>query len=77
MVNTASVKQYGLYVDGEWSETKKEMNVLDKYTQETAAKVSVVEKHHVDQAVQGAKQALKTSFSPYTRYEVLMKVVEL
>ncbi|MBN8251838.1 aldehyde dehydrogenase family protein [Priestia flexa] len=77
MVNTASVKQYGLYVDGEWIETKKEMNVLDKYTQETAAKVSVAEKHHVDQAVQGAKQALKTSFSPYTRYEVLMKVAEL
>ncbi|NEU35006.1 aldehyde dehydrogenase, partial [bacterium LRH843] len=49
----------------------------DKYTQETAAKVSVAEKHHVDQAVQGAKQALKASFSPYTRYEVLMKVVEL
>ncbi|WP_210610375.1 aldehyde dehydrogenase family protein [Priestia flexa] len=77
MVNTASVKQYGLYVDGEWIKTKKEMDVLDKYTQEPAARIAVAEKHHVNQAVQGAKKALETSFSPYARYEVLMKVAEL
>ncbi|QGQ48310.1 aldehyde dehydrogenase family protein [Metabacillus sediminilitoris] len=70
-------KQYGLYINGKWEQTADMMEVVNKYTQEVAAHISVAEKEHVDAAVQGAKEALKSPFSPYARYEVLMKAAQL
>lgn len=70
-------KQYGLYINGKWEQTANMMEVVNKYTQEVAAHISVAEKEHVDAAVQGAKEALKSPFSSYARYEVLMKAAQL
>ncbi|CAH0266632.1 Sulfoacetaldehyde dehydrogenase [Peribacillus sp. Bi96] len=77
MTNGTLVKQYGLYVDGQWEKTSETMNVLNKYTQEPAAQISVATKKHVDKSVKSAKTALKVNFSPYDRYEVLMKAAQL
>jgi acyl-CoA reductase-like NAD-dependent aldehyde dehydrogenase len=70
-------KKYGMYINGQWEETNETMPVLNKYTQEVAAEISVAVKEHVDTAVQGAKQALKTPFAPYARYQVLLKASQL
>lgn len=70
-------KQYGLYINGKQEQTAETMEVLNKYTQEVAAHISVAQKRHVDEAIKGAKAALKKPFAPYARYEVLMKAAQL
>jgi acyl-CoA reductase-like NAD-dependent aldehyde dehydrogenase len=70
-------KQYGMYIGGLWEETTETMPVLNKYTQEVAALLSVAAKEHVDAAVQSAKQAVKEPFAPYARYQVLLKASQL
>jgi len=77
IVTTIATEQYGLYINGQWEKTIEVMDVLNKYNQEITATISVAEKEHVNAAVQGAKEALKVPFSPYARYEVLMKAAEL
>ncbi|PJN89030.1 aldehyde dehydrogenase family protein [Bacillus sp. mrc49] len=77
MTNSTQVKQHGLLVAGHWEKTSETMMVLNKYTQEPAAEISVATKKHVDIAVKSAKAALKQNFSPYERYEVLMKAAQL
>ncbi|MEC0301300.1 aldehyde dehydrogenase family protein [Peribacillus frigoritolerans] len=77
MTNGTQIKQYGLYVDGQWEITSESMNVLNKYTQEPVAQISVATKKHVDTAVKSAKTALKENFTPFERYEVLMKAAQL
>ncbi|MHA2959307.1 aldehyde dehydrogenase family protein [Priestia megaterium] len=77
MTSLTQVKQYGLYVNGEWETTAEKMEVLNKYTQQPAAEISVATKNDVNKAVASAKDALKNAFSPYERYEVLMKAAEL
>ncbi|KWW21379.1 aldehyde dehydrogenase [Peribacillus simplex] len=77
MTNSTQVKQHGLLVAGHWEKTSETMMVLNKYTQEPAAEISVATKKHVDKAVKSAKAALKQNFSPYERYEVLMKAAQL
>lgn len=77
MTNLTQVTQYGLFVNGQWEETAESMDVLNKYTQEPAAKIAVATKDHVDVAVRSAKEALKEAFAPYARYEVLMKASQL
>ncbi|MED4074134.1 aldehyde dehydrogenase family protein [Priestia endophytica] len=77
MTNLTQVMQYGLYVNGRWEKTPVNMDVLNKYTQESVVKISVATKEHVDVAVKSAKEALRTTFAPYERYEVLMKAAQL
>ncbi|AOH54646.1 aldehyde dehydrogenase [Peribacillus muralis] len=77
MTNSMQVKQHGLLVAGRWEKTTETMKVFNKYTQEPAAEISVATKKHVDLAVQSAKAVLKHDFSPYERYEVLMKAAQL
>lgn len=77
MTSLTQVKQYGLYVNGEWETTAEKMEVLNKYTQQPAAEISVATKDDVNKAVASAKAALKKDFSPYERYQVLMKAAEL
>lgn len=77
MTTATDVKQYGLYIDGKWEQTEKQMDVLNKYTQEPAAQIAVATKEQVDAAVKSAKAAVKESFSPYERYNVLMKASKL
>ncbi|MBN8210494.1 aldehyde dehydrogenase family protein [Bacillus sp. NTK071] len=73
MVTQTSVLTYGLYIDGEWREKSVTDDVLNKYTQEVTARTAAAEKQDVIDAVQAAKNALKTPFSPYDRYSVLIK----
>ncbi|WP_430734280.1 aldehyde dehydrogenase family protein [Fodinisporobacter ferrooxydans] len=70
-------QQYGLWIHGEWEHPSHSMDVLNKYTQEKAATIAVAEKVHVEKAVEAAKAALKKSFSPYQRFEVLSKASRL
>ncbi|AXI30617.1 aldehyde dehydrogenase [Priestia megaterium] len=77
MTSLTQVKQYGLYVNGEWETTAEKMEVLNKYTQQPAAEISVATKDDVNKAVASAKEALKNTFSSYERYQVLMKAAEL
>lgn len=77
MATLTAGKQFGLYINNKWEKTGETMEVLNKYNQEVIAHISVAGKEHVDAAVQGAKKALKSPFSPYTRYEVLMKAAQL
>ncbi|MBU8690408.1 aldehyde dehydrogenase family protein [Priestia megaterium] len=77
MTSLTQVKQYGLYINGEWETTAEKMEVLNKYTQQPAAEISVATKNDVNKAVASAKDALKNTFSPNERYEVLMKAAEL
>ncbi|HEX7063828.1 MAG TPA: aldehyde dehydrogenase family protein, partial [Bacillales bacterium] len=76
MVET-KVETHGLFIDGKWVETDESTNVLNKYSQEAFAKVSVASHNHVSQSVAAARRALDNEFSPYQRYEVLMKVASL
>ncbi|MBA4493453.1 aldehyde dehydrogenase family protein [Paenactinomyces guangxiensis] len=68
-----NVKTYGLWINGVWRETENTANIYDKYTQEVYAQIAVAEKQHVDEAVAGAKEALKMPLSPYERYTILSK----
>lgn len=69
--------QYGLYINGQFEKTEMTAAVLNKYSQEVAAHISIAKKEHVDTAVRGAKAALKQPFPPYERYKVLMKASQL
>ncbi|MCM3570564.1 aldehyde dehydrogenase family protein [Neobacillus mesonae] len=77
MAAVVTGKQYGLYIDGQWQETEEKRPVLNKYTQEPAAWISIAQKEHADAAVQSAKKAFKVPFAPYARYEVLLKASQL
>ncbi|RWZ55302.1 aldehyde dehydrogenase family protein [Halobacillus fulvus] len=71
------VKEYKLYINGEWTETDEQLDVLNKYTQETYAKVSKASEKEVDAAIDAAEQAFRNhSMPPYERYKVLKRVSE-
>lgn len=73
MATQTSVRTYGLFINGEWREKTATDDVLNKYTQEVAAKTATADEQDVKDAVQAAKTALKAPFSPYDRYTVLIK----
>nr|WP_231620657.1 aldehyde dehydrogenase family protein [Fictibacillus sp. 7GRE50] len=53
------------------------MEVLNKYTQNVEAAIARSEKKDVDEAVEGAKEAYKETFSAYDRYLVLINAARL
>nr|WP_231607403.1 aldehyde dehydrogenase family protein [Fictibacillus sp. 18YEL24] len=53
------------------------MEVLNKYTQNVEAAIARSEKKDVDEAVEGAKEAYKETFSAYDRYLVLTNAAQL
>ncbi|MCA0969757.1 aldehyde dehydrogenase family protein [Halobacillus litoralis] len=72
------VKHYPLYINGEWTKTDDEVEVLNKYTQETYAKVSKASEREVDQAVEAAEYAYRNhKLGAYERYSILKRVSEL
>lgn len=71
------LKQYGLYIDGQWVQTTETMDVLNKFTSETFARISVAGQTHVATAVASAKLALATSFPTFERYKVLSNAAQL
>ncbi|TYS73906.1 aldehyde dehydrogenase family protein [Sutcliffiella horikoshii] len=77
MMTTTTISTHGLYINGQTVETKETMAVTNKYTQEAAYHVAVAEQAHVKEAVQAAKDSLKEDFTPYQRYQVLLKAAQL
>ncbi|WP_137791627.1 aldehyde dehydrogenase family protein [Bacillus sp. E(2018)] len=75
-VNT-TYQTYGLWINGVWREKTKGLEVLNKYTQNVEATVARSEKKDVDEAVEGAKEAYKETFSAYDRYLVLTNAARL
>ncbi|MFZ0371268.1 MAG: aldehyde dehydrogenase family protein, partial [Halobacillus sp.] len=72
------VKNYKLYINGEWINTGDKLEVLNKYTQETYAEVAKASEKEVNQAVEAAQKAFNNNqMSPYKRYEILKRVSEL
>ncbi|MFQ3543415.1 aldehyde dehydrogenase family protein [Halobacillus rhizosphaerae] len=72
------VKSYKLFINGEWVETQDALEVPNKYTQETYAKVSKASEQEVTQAVDAAERAFKENpMPPYKRYQILKRVSEL
>ncbi|MBH0228627.1 aldehyde dehydrogenase family protein [Halobacillus yeomjeoni] len=72
------VKSYKLYIGGNWVDTDEQVDVLNKYTQETYAKVAKASESEVDQAIDAAHKAYKSNaMTPYDRYEILLRVSEL
>ncbi|MFC7062720.1 aldehyde dehydrogenase family protein [Halobacillus seohaensis] len=70
--------EYQLYIDGEWVKTSDQLEVLNKYTQDTYVKVAKASEKEVDLAVSAAERAFKKdTMSPYQRYEILKRVSEL
>ncbi len=69
---------YGLYIGGEWIDTAKRFDVLDRYTGKPFVTISQASKEHVDLAVQSARGSFnEVKLSPYERYEVLSKLSRL
>lgn len=77
-----SVKQtvpvYGNYINGQWVETNDCLPVFNKYTGEEIARVGRSTRQDVSDAVANAKRTFQEiKLSPYERYEVLMRAVEI
>lgn len=75
-VNT-KYQTYGLWINGIWKEKPEVLEVLNKYTQNVEAVIARSEKKDVDEAVEGAKEAYKETFSAYDRYLVLTNAARL
>ena len=72
------MKNYGLYVGGEWVDTEKRFDVLDRYSGQPFATISQASKEHVDLAVASARRSFnQVKLTPYQRYEVLSKLSKL
>jgi acyl-CoA reductase-like NAD-dependent aldehyde dehydrogenase len=72
------MKNYGLYVGGEWVDTEKRFDVLDRFTGQPFVTISQASKEHVDLAVASARRSFnKVKLTPYERYEVLSKLSRL
>ncbi|MCT2535797.1 aldehyde dehydrogenase family protein [Aquibacillus koreensis] len=73
-----SKRSYKLYIDGKWIETKEQLSVLDKYTQEVYATVSKAGEQEVDLAITSAQAAYKQKqLPPYERFTILKRIGEL
>ncbi|MBH0169442.1 MULTISPECIES: aldehyde dehydrogenase family protein [Fictibacillus] len=75
-INT-KYQTYGLWINGVWKEKTEVLEVLNKYTQNVEAAIARSEKKDVDEAVEGAKEAYKETFSAYDRYLVLTNAAQL
>ncbi|TGB05377.1 aldehyde dehydrogenase family protein [Halobacillus salinus] len=72
------MKQYPLYIDGEWVTTEEKLDVLNKFTQEQYVQVSKASEKEVDRAIEAADRAFRNKqMGPYERYTILKKVSEL
>lgn len=67
---------YGLLIGGEWIEKEKKLDVVNKFSQEVIAQISVADEKDVNNSVKAAKKALNTPFSPYERFKVLKAASE-
>lgn len=72
------MKEYGLFINGQWIVTDEKIGVLNKATGNECASISVASEAEVTNAVDAAEKAFKTiKLEPYRRYEILMKASQL
>ena len=72
------MKHYNLYIGGQWVDTEKHFDAIEKYTGQPFATIAQASKEHVDLAVQSARSSFnKTKLTPYQRYEILFKLSKL
>lgn len=72
------MKHYKLFIDGQWVDSSKKTEVINKYTGKPFATVAQATLEDVDKAVQASQRAFKeVKLSPYRRYEILLKTSEL
>lgn len=72
------IEKKKLFINGEWIVTSKTHKIYNKYTGELFSEISMADEDLVDQAVEAALLAHKTTtFAPEYRYAVLMRVAEL
>nr|WP_163529435.1 aldehyde dehydrogenase family protein [Halobacillus ihumii] len=72
------LKQYKLYIDGQWTGTNESIDVANKYTQDTFAQVAKASEKEVNEAISAAERAYKGEpLAPYKRYQILKRVSEL
>jgi acyl-CoA reductase-like NAD-dependent aldehyde dehydrogenase len=72
------MKNYGLYIGGQWVDTEQRFEVLDRYTGQPFATISQASKEHVDLAVASARRSFnQVKLTPYQRFEVLSKLSKL
>ncbi|MFJ8063651.1 aldehyde dehydrogenase family protein [Psychrobacillus sp. NPDC096426] len=77
-MTTALKHETGLYINGQWLESKQKMKVYDKFTDEVIGEVTVASQQNVDQAVDAANEAMKNRPLPaHERYEILNRTAEL
>lgn len=72
------MKQYKILIDGQWVETGKWIEVLDKYHLKPFARIPSADRDLVDKAVAAAKKAQKESpLTPSQRYQILLKASQI
>ncbi|SDJ41648.1 aldehyde dehydrogenase family protein [Salimicrobium halophilum] len=72
------MEEFKLYINGEWTATSEQSDVLDKYSGDTYASVHQASEKEVDQAVKAADEAFREGpLPPYERFKVLKRVSEL
>lgn len=65
----------GLFIDGKWLTSDKQLPVEHKYTGDVIAEVAQADPSHVEQAAVAAERAMKqTPLSMHERYTILMNV---
>ncbi|NLT96493.1 MAG: aldehyde dehydrogenase family protein [Clostridia bacterium] len=72
------MKNYMMYIGGQWVDTANKKEVINKYTGEPFATIAQASLEDVEKAVKSAKNSFNTvKLSPYQRYEVLYKTSRL
>ncbi len=72
------MKHYSLYIGGQWVDTEKHFEVIEKYTGQPFASIAQASQEHVDLAVQSARNSFnRVKLTPYQRYEILHKLSKL
>ncbi len=69
---------YKLYIEGQWVDTEKKFDVIDKYWGKPFATIAQASREKVEAAVRSARKSFNTiKLSPYQRYEILLKASKL
>lgn len=72
------MKNFMMYIGGQWIDTANKKEVINKYTGEPFATISQANLEDVEKAVKSARNSFnKVKLSPYQRYEILLKTSQL
>ncbi|HWR41254.1 MAG TPA: aldehyde dehydrogenase family protein [Patescibacteria group bacterium] len=72
------MKEYGLFIDGNWTMAKETLSVVNKASGQEIGRIAAAGETEVKQAVDAAEKAFKgIKLEPYARYEILLKASQL